>query len=236
MEAAGMSFDEQELRRRLAAAAMQASAPRFSVESLARRIRRRRAQVVGAVSAPALAVAALAVAVPVALSGAGSPVRGHPAVLPFSPSVTLTMIDVSRHHTVRPAAHVPQPLFAVSPGERLVIHVDVTVPLRATVTALWLGITGDVWGSGPGGRPAGMYPVLAHTRHPLRAGEHRFRFGWTVPAWMRAGNTRWLTMAWTFKNGETVGGIAQFGVPPLPSPPGPAAPPLPSPSGSAAPP
>jgi hypothetical protein len=220
-----MSFDEQDLRRRLAAAAMQASAPRFSVESLAHRIRRRRAQVIGAVSAPVLALAALAVAVPVALSGAGSPVRGHPAVLPFRPSVTVTVTDVSRHHTVRPAAHVPQPLFAVSPGERLVIHVDVTVPRHATVTALWLGITGNLWGSGPGGRPTGMHPVLAHIRRPLRTGGHRFRFGWTVPAWMRAGNTRWLTMAWAFKDGEAEGGIAQFGVPPLPSPPGPVPPP-----------
>jgi hypothetical protein len=220
-----MSFDEQDLRRRLAAAAMQASAPRFSVESLARRVRRRRAQVIGAVSAPFLAVAALAVAVPVALSGAGAPVRGHPAALPFRPSVTVMVTDVSRHHTVRPAAHVPQPLFAVSPGERLVIHVGVTVPRHATVTALWLGITGNLWGSGPGGRPVGMHPVLAHTRHPLRDGEHRFRFGWTVPAWMRAGNTRWLTMAWAFKDGEAVGGIAQFGVPPLPSPTGPVPPP-----------
>jgi hypothetical protein len=220
-----MPFDEQELRRRLAAAAMEASSPRFSVESLARRIRRGRAQVIGAVSAPVLAVAALAVAVPVALSGAGSQVRGHPAVLPFRPSVTVTVTDVSRHHTVRPAAHVPQPLFAVSPGERLVIHVDVTVPRHATVTALWLGITGNLWGSGPGGRPTGMHPVLAHTRYPLRAGQHRFRFGWTVPAWMRAGNTRWLTMAWAFKDGEVVGGVAQFGVPPVPSPPGPVPPP-----------
>jgi len=220
-----MSFDEQELRRRLAAAAMEASAPRFSVESLARRIRRRRTQVIGAVSAPFLAVAALAVAVPVALSGAGSPVRGHPAVLPFRPSVTVTVTDVSGHHTVRPAAHVPQPLFAVSPGERLVIHVDVTVPRHATVTALWLGITGNLWGFGPAGRPVGMHPVLAHTRHPLRAGEQRFRFGWTVSAGMRAGNTRWLTMAWVFKDGGAVGGIAQFGVPPLPSPPGPVPPP-----------
>ncbi len=209
-----MSFDEQELRRRLAAAAMEASAPRFSVESLARRIRRRRAQVIGAVSAPFLAVAALAVAVPVALSGAGSPVRGHPAALPCRPSVTVTVTDVSRHHTVRPAAHVPQPLFAVSPGERLVIHVDVTAPRHATVT-----------GSGPGGRPVGMHPVLTHTRHPLRTGEHRFRLRWTVPAWMRAGNTRWLTMAWAFKDGEAVGGIAQFGVPPLPSTSGPVPPP-----------
>lgn len=220
-----MSFDEQELRRRLAAAAMEASAPRFSVESLARRIRRRRAQVIGAVSAPVLAVAAVAVAVPVALSGGGSPVRGHPAVLPFRPSVTVTVTDVSRQHTVRPAAHVPQPLFAVSPGERLVIHVEMTVPRHATVTALWLGITGNLWGSGPGGRPVGMHPVLAHTRHPLRAGEHQFRFDWTVPAWMRAGNTRWLTMAWAFKDGEAEGGIAQFGVPPLPSPPRPVPPP-----------
>jgi hypothetical protein len=224
-----MSFDEQELRRRLAAAAMQASAPRFSVAALARRIRRRRVQVIGAVSAPFLAAAALAVAVPVALSSAGSPgmAPGQPAKIPFRPSVTVTVTDVSRHHTVRPAAHITQPLFAVSPGERLVIHVDVTVPRHATVTALWLGITGNLWGSGPGGRPTGMHPVLAHTLQPLRSGEHRFRFGWTAPAWMRAGNTRWLTMAWAFKDGEAVGGIAQFGVPPLPSPPGPVPPPSP---------
>lgn len=224
-----MSFDEQELRRRLAAAAMQASAPRFSVEALARRIQRRRAQVIAAVSAPFLAVAALAVVVPVALSGAGPPgtAPGKPAKIPFRPSVTVTVTDVSGHHTVQPAAQVPQPLFAVSPGERLVIHVDVTVPRHATVTALWLGITGNVWGSGPGGRPTGMHPVLAHTRRPLRTGGHRFRFGWTVPAWMRPGNTRWLTMAWAFKDGEAGGGIAQFGVPPLPSPPAPMPPPSP---------
>jgi hypothetical protein len=222
-----MRMDELELRRRLAAAAAQASAPRFSAEGLARRIRRRRARIIGGASGSFLAVAALAVAVPLAVTNrSGPPPSMQPAPIPFQPSVTVRAKDASRREFLPVARRIPQPQFAVSPGERLVLTVTVTVPRHHTVTALWLGITGDIWGFGPAGN-VGMHPVLVHSHRPLRPGAHRFTFSWTVPAGLRRGTHRWLTMAWTFRDGKVMGGIAEFGVPPLPRPAGPVPAPTP---------
>lgn len=78
-----MILDEQELRQQLAAAADHVSAPRFTVDGLISRIRRRRARILGLISGSLLAVAALAVAVPVALSGPGTPPAGSPPGLCF---------------------------------------------------------------------------------------------------------------------------------------------------------
>jgi len=41
------------------------------------------------------------------------------------------------------------------------------VPDHVKITALWFGISTGTWGSGRGGNPIGMNPILAHYRQPL---------------------------------------------------------------------
>ena len=90
-----MSLDKQELRQRLEAVAAQVSAPRLTVEGLVRRIRRRRARIIGLVSGSLLAVAAIAVAVPIGLSltstGPALGPSASPGKLPFSLSYTVAV-------------------------------------------------------------------------------------------------------------------------------------------------
>jgi hypothetical protein len=107
-----MVLDEQELRHHLAAAADRASAPRFTVDDLTCRVRRRRPKITGLVSGSLLAVAAIAVAVPVALSGSGTPPTAHPAVVPFRLSFTVAVNGQSR---VFPK-NGPAPSFYRHPG------------------------------------------------------------------------------------------------------------------------
>jgi hypothetical protein len=64
-----MALDEDDLRHHLAEVASHASAPRLTPEELISQIRRRRAKVLGLVSGPLPAVAAIAIALPVLLSG-----------------------------------------------------------------------------------------------------------------------------------------------------------------------
>ncbi len=157
-----MVLDEQELRHHLAAAADRASAPRFTVDDLTGRIRRRRAKITGLVSGSLLAVAAIAVAVPVALSGPGTPPTAHPAVGPFRLSFT---VAVNGQPRVFPK-NGPPPSFTATPGEHLRIRIGVTVPAHAEVTTLWLGISRGVFTApGPHGRrPASMRRTRAWDR------------------------------------------------------------------------
>ncbi len=199
-----MSLDKQELRQRLEAVAAQVSAPRLTVEGLVRRIRRRRARIIGLVSGSLLAVAAIAVAVPIGLSltstGPALGPSASPEKLPFSLSYT---VAVNGQSVVFPK-NGTTPSFTVTPGEDLRINVDVIVPAHARVAALWLGISKGILGSGPKHRPIGInYPMLAHTRRPLGPGSHRFRLRWTVPAGLRPGASRLLAAAWYTRQGVT---------------------------------
>jgi hypothetical protein len=192
-----MVLNEDELRHHLAAAADHVSGPRFTLESLISRIRRRRAKIIGFVSGSLLAVAAIAVAVPVALGGASTPMPGYPPKIPFRLSFTVAVNGQSR---VFPE-NGPPPSFTVTPGEQLRIHIGVTVPAHAKVTALWLGVSKGAFGSpGPDGQPPmGVRPILAHARKPLTPGLHTFRMTWTMPAQLPRGTTLWLIAAWATK-------------------------------------
>jgi hypothetical protein len=193
-----MVLNEDELRHHLAAAVDHVGAPRFTLESLISRIRRRRAKILGLVSGSLLAVAAIAVAVPVALSGKSTPsVKHPPAKIPFPLSFTVAVNGQSR---VFPK-NGPPPSFTVTPGEDLRINVDVTVPAHHRVTALWLGISGGVIGT-----PSDLHPILAHTRKPLGPGSHRFRLRWTVPAGLRPGTLRYMAAEWDIRQGQ----VGQF--------------------------
>jgi len=208
-----MVLDEQELRQHLAVAADHASAPRFTIEGLTGRIRRRRAKITGLVSASLLAVAAIAVAVPAALSGPDTVPTSHPATVPFRLSLT---VAVNGQPRVFPK-NGPPPSFTVTPGEHLRIRIGVTVPAHAKVTTLWLGISRGVFTSRgrDGQRPASMRPVLAHTRKPLTPGLHTFRLTWTMPAQLPRGTTLWLVAGWTTKQEDaSVGqGVAELVTP-----------------------
>ena len=208
-----MVLDEQELRHHLAAAADRASAPRFTVDDLTGRIRRRRAKITGLVSGSLLAVAAIAVAVPVALSGSGTPPTAHPAVGPFRLSFT---VAVNGQPRVFPK-NGPPPSFTATPGEHLRIRIGVTVPAHAEVTTLWLGISRGVFTApGPHGRrPASMDPVLAHTRKPLTPGLHTFAMTWAMPTGLPRGTTLWLVTGWTTRqeNASVGQGVAELVTP-----------------------
>jgi hypothetical protein len=215
-----MSLDEQELRQRLEAVAAQVSAPRLTVEGLVRRIRRRRARIIAAASGSLLAVAAIAVAVPVALSGMSTPSpKGRPATIPFRLSYTVEVNGHGPSKAPRPSIHPPQcgqspadacpappfkPSFTVTAGEDLRINVDVTVPAHARVTALWLGVSSGVIGT-----PSDLHPILAHTRKPLGPGSYRFSLRWTVPTGLRPGASRLLAADWNFRQPPT-GSVAEF--------------------------
>ncbi len=97
--------------------------------------------------------------------------------------------------------------------------VEVTVPGPQAMTALWLGITNGMLAPRPGG-PADMNPILAaSTRMPLRPGAHRFVLHWTVPAGLRPGTSRQLSVEWAWPGpepGMAEREVADFAVP-LPS-------------------
>jgi hypothetical protein len=212
-EAKPVILNEQELHQHLAAAADHASAPRFTIDDLTGRICRRRTRIIGLVSGSLLAVAAIAVAVPVALSGPSSPPTGDPGTIPFRLSFTVAVNGQSR---VFPLNGSP-PSITVLPGEHLRILVGVTVPGHAKVTTLWLGISKGVFTSPgqDGQRPASMRPVLAHSRRPLTSGLHTFRLTWTMPTELPRGTTVSLFAGWTTRQDyASVGqGVAELVTP-----------------------
>jgi hypothetical protein len=192
-----MVLDEHELRQHLVAAADQVGAPRFTIEALIKRVRRRRAKIIGIVSGSLLAVAAIAVAVPVALSSPGNQPVAHPEIGPFVLSFTMT---VNGQSLVFPKDGVT-PSFAVTPGEHLKIRLGVIVPAHARVTTLWLGVSTGAFGTPgrDGRRPVGLDPVLAHTKKPLTPGLHTFRLAWAVPVQLSRGTSSVLVAAWATK-------------------------------------
>ena len=198
-----VSIDEQEVRQRLEAVAEQSSPPRFAIESLIGRIRRRRARIIAAISGSLFAGTAIAVAVAIGLSAPSQPVAlwGHPIRVPFRLSFTVTVNGRSMATPpVEPPIPVhtgPFPSFAVSPGEHLAINVAVTVPAHATVTAIWLGVTEGGYGVLRGGRPSGLSTILVHSRRTLAPGLHVFRMRWTVPAGIQPGTNPSLVVIWS---------------------------------------
>jgi hypothetical protein len=200
-----MVLDEDELRQHLAAAADQVSAPRFTPEDLISRIRRRRARVLGLGSAPLLAVAAIAVAVPVALSGPSAPVTKHP-LGKIPPPLAFT-VAVNGQSRMSPEDGSP-PGFTVTPGEGLRIDVEATVPADLRVTALWLGISEGTLRT----QPENLHPILAHISTPLGPGPHVFRVRWTVPSGLRPGALRYVAAGWGSEQGHMARFIARLTV------------------------
>jgi hypothetical protein len=213
-----MSIDERELRSRLAETAALAGPARFTTDDLAarvRQVRRRRRSRAGIIAAVSVVAVASAVAIPLALGGTSQPVIGAPP--PPSPALSYTVTVNGQTRAVPATGAVP--LFTITPGEKLTMTVEVTVPGPQAMAALWLGITNGVLAPRRGG-PADMNPILAaRTREPLRPGAHRFVLHWTVPAGLGPGASRQLSVEWAWRGpepGEAEREIADFAVP-LPS-------------------
>ncbi len=226
-----MSIDERELRSRLAETAAQAGPPRFTAGSLAaqvRRIRTRRRR--AGIATAACAVAVLAVAIPVAWHGSRS--SGNESVPPAprqrpgsgshpggvegvpAPQPSRLSYSVTADGQVQADGRVTgtTPLFTITPGKRMTITVEVTLPRRPATTALWLGIV-----DGTLSARANMDPVLAYSgRAALRPGTHRFVLYWLVPAGLKPGSSRQLASAWAWSGphaGQAETQIADFAVP-----------------------
>jgi hypothetical protein len=206
-----MPIDEQELRSRLTGTAALAGPPRFTAEGLAadvRRARRRRRRRTGIIAAAAVAVVAAAVAIPLTRGGTGRGVMSEPAPLPPGLSYTVTADGQTRSV---PATGGPL-LFTIKPGQRLAVTVVVRVPGPEPMTGLWLGITNGVLSG-----HANMEPVLAASTHaPLRPGTHRFVLHWAVPAGLRPGRSRQLSVQWAWPGpepGNAEREVAVFAVP-----------------------
>ena len=195
-----MALDEHELREQLEAAAEYVTPPRFTTERLISRVRRRRAKIIGLFTGALLAVVAIAITVPVALTGPSSPSSAHPQTAPFRLSFTMAVNGQAR---VFPKGGAPLSL-TVTPGQRLGIRIGVVVPARAKVTALWLGISKGAFGTPGrnGQRPSGVRPILVHTRRPLTAGLHTFGLTWTAPVQFPRGTSLKLIAAWGTKQGD----------------------------------
>jgi hypothetical protein len=190
-----MNLTEQDLRQHLETAAGQASPPRFAVGDLTGRIRGRRRRIIGVASACLVAVGALAVALPVGLS-----VGASPGVPP--PSVSAVQFIVSVNGQRPSSGHALTRGFAVSPGERLNIGVRATIPSRARISGLWLGISTGTIGAGRTG-PIGFRPILAHLRKHLEPGRHTFWLTWIVPHHLGDATALWLAGAWAGMLPET---------------------------------
>jgi hypothetical protein len=209
-----MKLDEQELRSRLAETAALAGPPRFTAEEVAANVRRarRRRRRTGMIAAVAVAVVTAAVAIPLTRGGTSQLVVSQPAPPPPGLSYTMT---ANGHTRSVSASGGTLPLFAITPGERLTVTVEVRVPGPEPMTDLWLGITNGVLSG-----HANMEPVLAaSTRGPLRPGAHRFVLHWAVPAGLRPGSSRQLSAQWAWPGpepGNAEREVAAFAVP-LPS-------------------
>jgi hypothetical protein len=112
-----------------------------------------------------------------------------PAAAPFKVTFTVT----ANGRPASPSRNLPR--LNVRAGRLVVINVVVSVPGRARVSALWLGISTGTAGGGPNG-PTGVDPVLVHSRQMLTAGRHSFRLRWRTPAKARPGSRLYLAAAW----------------------------------------
>jgi hypothetical protein len=210
-----MTVDEQELGRLLQATAELASPPGFTADELTRRAGRRRARIVTAALGAVAAVAAIAVIIPSALSGSSgpSPIKdeGPPAPAPpITPTYALTV----NGRTQDVLGHTPV-VYAIKPGEKLTMTVDLTIPARTrvTVTGLWMGITNGLLSPTYNG-PRDMSPILvAHPRAALGPGTYKFTLHWVAPASLRPGSSRQLSTEFTYPDGGDERIVAVFNVP-----------------------
>jgi hypothetical protein len=120
-----------------------------------------------------------------------------PSALPFKVTFTVTVNGRG------PSPSRILPRFSVRPAELLAINVVLTVPRRARVSALWLGISaGGPLGAGPKG-PTGVHPVLLHSSQVLTAGRHSFQLRWRTPAKARSGTRLYLAAEWASRQPPT---------------------------------
>jgi hypothetical protein len=82
------------------------------------------------------------------------------------------------------------------------ISVRMTVPRRASVSALSLGISGGTIGGVPK-HPTGVDPVLLYSRQVLKAGSHSFSLRWRVPAKASPGKLMYLVANWASRQPPT---------------------------------
>jgi len=127
-----------------------------------------------------------------------------PPPLPFKLAFTTTISG--RTAALSPVGRPPS--FDVRPGQSLEIEVVVTVPKRARVSVLWLGITAGTLGQTKAHRPT-FDPILAHTRRVLTAGLHSFRLRWRVPRNARPGRAVYLAADWASRQPPTFD-VGQF--------------------------
>ena len=190
-----MTIEEQGLGRRLEQSAGQANTAWIPSGELASQIRRQRSSIITTVAGAVIRAVAVAVAIPLVLSATNWQPSGRRR--PRTPELSYT-ITVNGRAQASPGLDSELPRYAVSPGEDLFIIVDATVPEGATVTRLWLGITNGILTPDRDG-PRNMSPVLvACTDTALGPGAHRFGFRWAVPAELRPGARRQLSVqfAW----------------------------------------
>jgi hypothetical protein len=190
-----MPIREQDIADRLAAVAAQVTGPRFRIESVARRIRLRRARLVAIAGMSTAAVAVLAVAVLTSL-GTGSHPEGPGTPLP--PAVWLPM-KISVLGQTADLVTGPSPRssrFFAPAGRAVSITVQVTVPHGIRVRTLRFGIvTADVAAGGPRG-PTGWAVVLLRTTKPLTSGKQIFRLRWAAAGALRPGSKVYLIAYW----------------------------------------
>jgi hypothetical protein len=170
-----VGLTEQELRDHLADAAAQASEPRFALVHIADRVRQRRRRLTFVASSGLAIILAVAVVVPLTLGNGQPHAGGGVPSAPAPPPREHFAVTVNGERS-----HLPGTAFAVRPGEKLTIEIDVSVPKNNTITSLWLGIsTGDYGFTGTHGTygnagltPIGIRPLLLRVRRPLTAGLH----------------------------------------------------------------
>jgi hypothetical protein len=151
------------------------------------------------------------------LADEAGPTVPRGAGVPQRPELSC-VVTVNGQTQMYPAGASTLPRYVIAPGENLVITVEVTVPAHVTLTGLWLGITNDWMWVRPDG-PPDMSPILvARTRTPLGPGAHRFRLHWAVPAELRPGDSRQLSVQWARPNELVGGGIAVLDVQSAPGP------------------
>jgi hypothetical protein len=207
-------FDEHQLRKRLEATAGLVSSPAFTLDGLVGRIRRQRAKVTGLATGSLLAVAAIAVAVPVAIGRPGPPpvsgVRSVPAA-PVHFQLSF-IVAVNGQSQVRHPNHEAR-TFTLTPGEHVSFRVGVFVAAHARVTNLWLGVSSSIAAPSLDGQaPPGLIP-LAHARGPLSPGRHTFMLTWTMLANLPRGSSLSLVAVWQ-QPGAGIGAPIAVLVPP----------------------
>ena len=126
------------------------------------------------------------------------------ASCPASAGPRLTYVLTVNGHSVPGGRDGAAPRIRVRPGERLHIDVAVTLPGHVTVRTLWLGISATSYGFSHH-RPAGLNPILAVSREPMRAGPHTFRLRWRFPRHERGALL--LVSAWS--SSQPSGDVAQ---------------------------